>query len=209
MYVWDLKYNQRLRWSAVLWVPRASSVSNKENAHVEHYWSFARGANWFSETRNDNPIHNFGPGDKALTRQCWLVNWIVRKNCRWNLNRNTMISLKKTLQTICRSFFFRRKVVNTLRPRQNGRPFPDDIFKCIFMNENAWISITISLKFVPKGPINKIPALVWIMAWRLSGDKPWSEPMMVSLLTHICVTRPQWVKLSILWQSSGVRKFSH
>ena len=31
------------------------------------------------------------------------------------------------------------------------------------------------------------------MAWRRSGDKPLSEPMMVNLLTHICVTRPQWV----------------
>ena len=40
---------------------------------------------------------------------------------------------------------------NTLRPRQNGRRFPGDIFKCIFLNENAWISIKISLKFVPKG----------------------------------------------------------
>ena len=54
--------------------------------------------------------------------------------------------------------------INTLRPRQNGRHFPDDIFKCIFWNENAWISIKISLKFVPKGPINKIPALVTV--WR-------------------------------------------
>ena len=32
------------------------------------------------------------------------------------------------------------------------------------------------------------------MAWRRPGDKPLSELMMVSLLTHICVTRPQWVK---------------
>ena len=83
--------------------------------------------------------------------------------------------------------------LNTLRPRQNGHRFPDNIFKCIFLNENVWISIKISLKFVPKGPINNIPALVQIMAWRRSGDKPLSEPMMVSLLTHICVTRPQWV----------------
>ena len=52
----------------------------------------------------------------------------------------------------------------------------------------------ISLKFVHKSPINNIPASVQIMAWRRSGDKPLSEPMMVSLLTHICVTRPQWVK---------------
>ena len=31
------------------------------------------------------------------------------------------------------------------------------------------------------------------MAWRRPGDKPLSEPMMVSVLTHICVTRSQWV----------------
>ena len=81
---------------------------------------------------------------------------------------------------------------NTWRPRQNERHFADDIFQCIFLNENILISIKISLKFVPKGPINNIPALVQIMAWRRPGDKPLSEPMMSSQLTHICVTRPQW-----------------
>ena len=85
------------------------------------------------------------------------------------------------------------KKINTLRPRQNGRHFPDDTFKCIFLFENAWIWINISLEFVPKVRINNIPALVQIMAWRRSGDKPLSEPMMVRLPTHICVTRPQWV----------------
>ena len=84
-------------------------------------------------------------------------------------------------------------VVNSLRPRQNGCHFADDIFKCIFLNDNIWIQINISLKFVPKGPINNIPALVQIMAWRRPGDKPLSEPIMVSLTTHICITRPQWV----------------
>ena len=83
---------------------------------------------------------------------------------------------------------------NSLRPRQNGRHFADDIFKRIFFNENIWIPIKISLKFVPKGSINNIPALVQIMAWRRPGDTPLSEPMMVNLPTHICVTRPQWVK---------------
>ena len=43
--------------------------------------------------------------------------------------------------------------INTLRPRQNGRHFADDTFKRIFMNENVRISIKMSLKFVPKGPI--------------------------------------------------------
>ena len=66
-----------------------------------------------------------------------------------------------------------------------------DTFKHIFMNENVRISINISLKFVPKGLINNILALVQIMAWRRPGDKPLSEPMIVNLLTHICVTQPQ------------------
>ena len=98
--------------------------------------------------------------------------------------------------TYCSDLFhYSTPWLNTLSPKQHGRHFPDNIFKCIFLNEHVKISIKISLKFVPKGPINIIPALVQIMAWRRPGDKPLSEPMMVNLLTHICVTRPQWVKL--------------
>ena len=84
-------------------------------------------------------------------------------------------------------------IFNTLRPRLNGRHFADDTFKCIFLNKNVWIPIEISLTFVPKGPINNIPALVQIMAWRRPGDTPLFEPMMVNLPTHICISRPQWV----------------
>ena len=82
----------------------------------------------------------------------------------------------------------------TLRPRHtNGRHFADDIFKCIFLNENNLIPIKISLKFVSKGQINNIPAVVQIMAWRRPGNKPLSDPMVVSLPTHICFARPQWI----------------
>ena len=93
------------------------------------------------------------------------------------------------------SIFSLPQCVNTLKPRQNGCHFADDTFKCIFLNENIRILIKIPLKFVPKGPINNNPALVQIMAWRRLGYKPLSEPMMVRVPTHICVTRPQWVKL--------------
>ena len=53
-----------------------------------------------------------------------------------------------------------------------------DIFRCIFLNEKFCILIESSLKFVPKGPIDNIPALVQIMAWHLFGAKPLSEPML-------------------------------
>ena len=49
--------------------------------------------------------------------------------------------------------------LNTLRPRQDARHFADDIFKCVFLNEDIWISINISLKFVPMGPINNISSI--------------------------------------------------
>ena len=91
--------------------------------------------------------------------------------------------------------------LNTLRPRQHGHHFAYDIFKCIFLNENAIISIKISLKFVSKASTNNIPPLVQIMAWRRAGDKPLSELMMFISLTHICVTRPQWVNSSYLGEN--------
>ena len=83
--------------------------------------------------------------------------------------------------------------INILRPRQNGCHLQDNIFRCIVLNENVWILIKTSLKFVPKGPINNIPSLVHIMAWCRPGDRTLSWPIMVNLLMHI---RPQWVKLS-------------
>ena len=101
-----------------------------------------------------------------------LKSWVQSQASYW-------VSSVRTLDKIDR--------VITLRPRQNGRHFANDIFKWV------WIPNKISLKFVPQGPINNIQALVQIMAWRRPGDKPLSGPMMVRLPTHICVTRPQWV----------------
>ena len=83
-------------------------------------------------------------------------------------------------------------IVNTLTPRQDSQHFPDDIFKCIILNENVWILVRILLRFVPKDPINNISELIQIMACHRPGDKPLSEPIMV-LSTDAYVTQPQWV----------------
>ena len=34
------------------------------------------------------------------------------------------------------------------------------------------------------------------MAWCWPGDKQLSEPVVVNLLTHMCITWPEWVNLS-------------
>ena len=52
----------------------------------------------------------------------------------------------------------------------------DDIFNGIFLNENDRIPIHISLKCVPRSPVDNKPALVHVMAWHWTGNKPLSEP---------------------------------
>ena len=84
-------------------------------------------------------------------------------------------------------------LINSLRLRQNGHNFTDEMH---FLEENVWILIEISLKFVGKCQINNISVLVQIMAWHWPGDKPLSEWMKLILLTYICMTRPQWVNCS-------------
>ena len=49
---------------------------------------------------------------------------------------------------------------NSFPPEQSGPNFADNIFKCSFLNEKAWILIQILLKFVPKGLIDNNQALV-------------------------------------------------
>ena len=132
----------------------------------------------------------------AFSEQKIFVFWFIS---HWSLfglvarrrEAITWTNVAQDLFATCEVIGLQGVEFNTLRPRQHGHHFADDTFKRIFLNENVIISIKISLKFVPKGPINNIPALVQIMAWRRPGDKPLSEPMMVLSLTHICVTRPQ------------------
>ena len=59
--------------------------------------------------------------------------------------------------------------INSSPPGENGRHFADDIFKRNFVNENFCISIKMSLNYAPEGPIDNIPALVQIIAWRHTG----------------------------------------
>ena len=148
-------------------------------------------------------LHHWHCGNLTIApvpaKQPWWI-WI-NTSCEFIMN-DCITTTKQSTTKPC-AYFLRYTViwwiiwggsVNTLGPRQNAYHYPDDTFKCNFLNENVRIFIKISLKFVPKVPINDIPALVQIMAWLWPGDKPLPEPVMVRLPMHICVTWPQWVK---------------
>ena len=148
----------------------------------------------------------------TTTKGQWtcVIHWLLLELCMVSQTYIWMTSYGK--QRVCKNLWKPVTVrghvqLNTLRQRKNGRHFADDIFKCIFLNENVWIPIKISLKFLHKGPINYIPSFVQIMVRRRPGAKPLSEPMMVSLLMHICVTRPQWVNshCHACWQPCAIR----
>ena len=74
-----------------------------------------------------------------------------------------------------------RRLINTSRPRQNGRYFADDILERIFFNEVNKASIKISMEFVRKDPIYNKWVLVQMMAWLRAGSNPLFEPTMVSM----------------------------
>ena len=116
---------------------------------------------------------------------CYDANEVTRKRyskewCHSSVSKEKLQETELELHKCQRKWHAYETPGHFLRPRQSGRHFADDTFKRIFLNENVWIPIKISLKFVPKGPINNIPTLVLIMALRRPGDKPLSEPIMVS-----------------------------
>ena len=85
----------------------------------------------------------------------------------------------------------------------------DDIFKCIFMNENVWIPIEFWLKFVPKGPGNKMPMLVKIMALHHPRDRQLSEPI-DGKFTDAYICHSAWMSHSIiLYENIWLIKINH
>ena len=110
--------------------------------------------------------------------------------------KGTSGSLQKVpvIPSACWMLFIRH--VMSISLTHWGRDKMAAVSQTTLSNAFSWMKM---LEFRLRFQINNYPALVQIMAWRRSGDKPLSEPMMVSLLTHICVTRPQWVK----WRSGS------
>ena len=78
--------------------------------------------------------------------------------------------------------------VNTLRLGQNGCHFADNILKLILLNENVLISIKIPLKFVPRGPIKNIPALLQVRLGDVQVTSQYLNQWWSSLVMHLCIT---------------------
>ena len=113
--------------------------------------------------------------------------WLQKSNYSWSISVQWWVSS-------CPVYIWGRYLTHWGRDKMAG------ISQTTLSNSFSWMKM---LEFRFKlhwsllfclCPINNIPALAQVMAWRRPGYKPLSEPMMVRLRTHICVTRPQWVE---------------
>ena len=132
---------------------------------------------------------------KSFAKQLWsfifppISTKILERNDPLLVYTQKKLDLRSVRKSRPQTLFW----LNTLRGRDKMAATSQTTFSSAF----SWMKIykfRLGLKFVPKDPINNIAALVQIIAWRRPGDQLLSEPMMASLLTHICVTRSQWVK---------------
>ena len=148
------------------------------------------------------------------TWRCYISLWVKNKWCLylWVLQCNSIcsamllsfgssfihLSLKKIILVPAWTWFSTTDCYVSHALTHCGQDEMAAILQTMFSNAFSWMKVyEFGLKFhwrlFPKGPINNIPALLQIMAWRRPGHKPLSEPMMVVSSMHICVTRPQWV----------------
>ena len=116
----------------------------------KRYWDIVNECDCFISIVNSTFVLRFSTENEVKYK----VLFLVSHSSLWNGNITNFTWRYKMPFT---------RSINTLRPRQNGHDFADDIFKCVFLNENVSISVTISLKYVLKGSIDKIPAWVQIM----------------------------------------------
>ena len=142
------------------------------------------------------------PLAKASDAELWCIlwsvleQWLSKQSRRWWFETPSLSFLRHYNESpifcmLC--CILCHVILNISKLRQKWPPISRQHLPMHFREWKCTFFSNISLKFLPKGPIDNIPALVQIMAWRPPGDKPLSEPMMFTFLTHICINRPQWV----------------
>ena len=158
-------------WPSSWKVPEVSITSECQQANVRGCcvpcnWSIYRTAlSWWRHQMEtfsallalcagNSPVPVNSP-HKGQWRGAWMFSLISACINAWVNNREAG-DLRRhrghydAIVTYC----FNSSCFNSSPPGQNVRHFADDIFKCIFLNENVWISLKFSLKFIPNVRIN-------------------------------------------------------
>ena len=155
---------------------------------IYHHHHYARNICWLIEKRN-------------YQIKCNLIESSTRKSVmHWNNKNYGYVPPTSFQSKICdlavkqQSPSQMQSILTHLPPGQNSRHFRRRHFKCIFLYKNDRIPIWISMKFVPRCPIDNITAFVQLMAWRRPGDKPITEPMLTHFIDAYMGHSGRWVK---------------
>ena len=183
--------------------PGTPDFKNMENMLIDFIWLNVQ-AKYLIQTSLSNfkwdmALWKWPKCPQYTQRTCWqtvATQHTGLTNHQWGLVVFTWGQFhRKCSRCVC-LVWVRIPLFNTLRARQM-----DAISQTPFSNAFSWMKMfEYRLKFhwslFFRVQLINILALVQIMAWRRPGDKPLSEPMVVSLPTHICVARPQWVNIA-------------
>ena len=138
------------------------------------YWPFVRGIH---RPPVNSPHKGQWRGAAMFSLICAWINILVNSREAADLRRHRAqydVNVMSWVTLLTYEINVKTIPINSLRRNRNRRHFADDIFKCTFLNENEWILLRISLKFVRTVRISNIPALAQIITRRLP-DKPLSE----------------------------------
>ena len=114
----------------------------------------------------------------------WGIHWWpVNSPHKWSVMRK-MSPFDDVIMWVVLARLSTKKDVNTLRPRKNVWQFADNILKCHYLNENAWISIKILLKFVSR--VQSTIFQHWLRSW-LGVDQATSHNLNQGWLAYCCI----------------------
>ena len=145
---------------------------------------------------------------------CYLWTYVVLSRGKFHMNCSRIKLIE--FENFAFKITPRGQLVNTLRPGQDGRHFGRQHFRLHFLEWNFFNFTQNFTEICYLDLIDNMSALVQIMAWPRTGDKPLSEAMLlccvdayVSLslnklthwgwVTHICVS-----KLTIIGSDNGL-----
>ena len=115
-----------------------------------------------------------------------------------NAHQNSYIFIhENALENVVRklaAILSRPQCVNSSHPWMKWPSFHKRHFQIYSHNEKCCILIRISWKFVPKGLIDNKSALVQVMAWCQTSDRPLSEPMLSQFTDIYVALVGRWVK---------------
>ena len=184
-----IKDTQTLRYGCLLWVSWRWNVLT--------HWSRVTHI-CVSKLIIIPPDNGLSPGQRQAiigTNAGIMLIWTVGTNFSEILSEIRTFSFKKTYLNMSsakwRPFCLGLNVLMHLPLDKMVAISQKTFSNAVFINENFCVLIPISLKFIPKGPIDNKSSLVQVMAWCQTGNKPLSEPMMTQFTdTYMWHTGP-------------------